>query len=1180
MKEEMEKILQEEQDGLLLLSCDSLEETVTGELIKGSFQVFSPEGKKLKGRVIVSDPRIVCREEVFQGESVEISYSFDSSVMEPGETVSGSFDVLTNYGERQLSFTFHYPQKVLESSLGEIKNLFHFTNLARSNWEEAVKLYFSSEFEQILANADSEYKEIYKGLSVRENEQYMDEFLQAVHKKDAVTYAVEDTLLTLENLEESQKIEILVRKNGWGYTHLIPKAQGDFLSLEKEGIREEDFTGNVYVLPVYIDYEKLHQGRNWGEIILSSPYESIKITVLVSQNQHHRMRTAIEKRKSAKELNAKLTELYVNFRSKNMAAVRFKKESEEILEALQKSDERNPAIKLYSAHLYITQEKYPEAKWMLDRAAKYIQEEKSPVIYAYYLYLTTLLVEEEEYVSQVKEKVNELYYNYEENWQIAWLFMYLSKELRGSAQKKWEFLKGVFVRGCTSPVMYMEAVLLLIYQPTLLNQLGEIELRILWFGQKRRMLTPEIIGIFQYLTLKEKEFSMPVYRLLKDVCKENEHSELLQALCSLLIKGNKTGEEYLEWYEKAILAEIKITRLYEYYMMSLDRKKARDIPRMVLLYFSYQTELNTEYAAYLYRYIYENRDQMEDLYLTYAPGIERFVVKKLYGGKIDEDLGYLYEHILLPDMLTEDNAKALVKILFTHELQWKEKEGEKLIIRYPQKQQEEQYSKTGDRMVMPVYTRDYVLLREDKRGNRFVKKDSEKPVSYIDLNMAAKPMTKWGQDSLAMALYLCTGNREWQNITWEWEPYFRYLSECEDIKPEERMELRIRLMNFYFEMDAMEKLDVMLEEVIPYSVKKEDRKTLLQYMAIRDYYEKAYEFIRIYDPQNIDPKILVRVSSYMLEENKGEKEILLWYINVAFRKGKYNVVMLQYLIEHYRGSSRYMKEIFKAARNFEIATFQLSERLLMQILTTKAYIGDEVEIFKDYVAGGAKSQVEVAFLTYRAVEYMRDDREIDPYLIMDIGRVYKREEELPLVTHLAYLRYFSENSEEREKADMEVLQEFLQEIVVEKELILPFLLEYADMEGMEVLADKTLISYRTVPKSRVVLHYRKSGAQEEKGSFKREEMQEVCFGIYVKECILFYGEELQYYITEEQENQEQFTKSGILRKEDTKEKHKQSRYQKINDMAMGQVMQDYDFVCQELEEYWKTEFVTGKVFYL
>ena len=69
---------------------------------------------------------------------------------------------------------------------------------------------------------------------------------------------------------------------------------------------------------------------------------------------------------------------------------------------------------------------------------------------------------------------------------------------------------------------------------------------------------------------------------------------------------------------------------------------------------------------------------------------------------------------------------------------------------------------------------------------------------------------------------------------------------------------------------------------------------------------------------------------------------------------------------------------------------------------------------------------------------MKEDREISLYLISDIGRVYRKGCQMPLVTHLAYLRYFAENTEEREHADETILQEFLQEIVIEKEMLLPF----------------------------------------------------------------------------------------------------------------------------------------------
>lgn len=1178
MKVEMEKMWQEAENMKLEISCEQIKQQIEEGKIKGSFSIHSMTDKKVKGKVLVSDPRVQCQETAFHSEQVEISYYFDASDVEPEEIISGSFVLITNFGEYEIPFEFSHPKEEMTSSLGEIRNLFHFTNLARTNWEEAYKLYFSPGFKNILKNADREYTEVYRGLSGKVREQYMDEFLHAIHKKSPVTYKTETGMLTAENLYEPHCMELSIEKKGWGYVCLNLTVEGDFLSLEKTRLLEEDFKGNIYRLPVYVDVKKLHQGKNWGEIVISSPYDTIKVSVLVSQNQHHRMRTAMEKRRNAKWLNSKLTNVYINFRSKKMAALRFKKDSEEILEALQKSDERNPLTKLYGAHLYITQEKYHEAKWLLDRAVKNIQEENEPVIYAYYLYLTTLITEDKDYVVGVKDKVEQLYYRYDHIWQIAWLWMYLSKELHGHAQKKWEFLKGVFVKGCTSPVMYTEAMLLLNYQPTLLMELGEVELRILRFGQKRGMLSEQLRGIIQYLALKEKDFSKPVYALLTAMGKENENPELLQAICSLLIKGNKVGKEYFIWYEKTILAEIKITRLYEYYMMSLDREKAVDIPRMVLMYFSYQTDLNTDYAAYLYRYVYENREMLEDLYFAYAPSIERYLLKKLYSGKIDRDLGYLYEEIILPKMMTEDNAKVLAKVMFTHSMVKQGTLGDKIIIVYSQLEKEEEYSCGIDKTQIQLCNRGCSIYRQDKEENRFLLKEEQLPLSYINIERVSKYIRAWVHEDWRLALYLCDSGRDWQNITPEKEPHFKYLSTCNKIGVQDRLEIRSQLLDYYYEEDMMEKLDASLEEIMPSSVALQERKKLIHYLVVRGFYEKAYDFIRIYGPEKVEPKDLVRIATYMLEENLGEEEILIWYIYTAFIKDKYNAPMLQYLIGHYKGSSKSMRKIFQAAKDFDLDTFSLCERLLVQVLTTKAYIGDETDIFKAYVAGGSNTEIEAAFLTYRAVEYMKEDRIIAPYLILDIGRVYRRGYQLPLVTHLAYLRYFAENKEEREKADETILQEFLQEIVIEKEMPLPFIQEYTDMPGMEALADKTFVSYKTAPKSRVVIHYLKHGDSEEKESYRREEMKEIYFGVYIKEFVLFYGEELQYYITEEQENQEQLTESGTLLKEENKEFSRESRYRMINEMAIGQNLQDYDSVKQILEEYWQTEFVADKVF--
>ena len=1179
-KKEMEKLLQEEDNARVEISCESIQQEVVGGSVKGSFSFRSTTDRKVKGKVIVSDPRVQYTNSIFQGESIEISYCFDGSDIEPEETVSGFFVLLTNFGEYEIPFAFTYPRKEMNSSLGEIKNVFHFTNLARSNWEEALKLYFSDGFKNILKNADKQYMEVYRGLSGKVREQYMDEFLHAIHKKTPVTYETEIPILEAENLYENFCMELSVRKKGWGYTCLSVKTEGEFLSLEKHRILEEDFKGNTYPLSVYVDVKKLHQGKNWGQIILTSPYQTLKIPVLISQNQHHRMGTAILKRKNAKWLNFKLTNIYIDFRSKKMAALRFKKESEEVLEALQKSDDRNPLTKLYGAHLYITQEKKHEAKWLLDRAFKNIRGENDPVIYAYYLYLTTLITEDKEYVVGVKSKIEQLFYVHDQVWQIAWLWMYLSKELHGSAQKKWDFLKEIFKKGCISPVMYTEALLLLNYQPTLLMELGEAELRILRFGQKKKMLSNQIKGIVQYLAFKEKEFSEPLYQLLTDMAKEEENGELLQAICSLLIKGNKIGKTYFPWYEKAILAEIKITRLYEYYMMSLDRKKDIDIPRMVLMYFSYQTDLNTEYTDYLYRHVYENREQLEDIYFAYVPSMERYLLKKLHNGKINADLGYLYEELILTKMMTEDNAKALSKVMFTHELSGAGTIGEKIIVIYSQLEQEESYSCGQERTLIRLYNKGYTIYKEDREGNRFLLREDQSPVSYMNMQKISQYIRSWVPDDMGLSLYVCSSGRDWHNVSPETETHFKYLSECDRICGGDRLEMRSQLLDFYYEADWGEKLDVTLEECIPTWIAYRERNKLIRYLVLRGYYEKAYDFLRIYGPKNADARDLVHIATYMLEEKQGEEELLLWYIYAAFEGGKYNASMLQYLVERYIGSSRVMGRIFRAARDFDVDAFPLCERLLMQRLTTKTYMEDDIEIFKTYVAGGANTQVEAAFLTYASVAYMKEEKVMDPYLIFDIARVHRRGFRLPLVTHLAYLKYFAEKPEARELAETAILEEFLQEIVIEKEMLLPFLQEYIHLSGMEAFADKTFVSYKTAPGSRVVIHYLKSSHEKRNQGYCREEMKEVYFGVYVKEFVLFYGENLQYYITEEQENQEKMTKSGMVQKETHGEENGESRYRLIQEMAIGETLQDYDCVKQILEKYWQTEFVAEQVFYL
>ena len=115
-----------------------------------------------------------------------------------GRAGSSSFPIV---GEYEIPFHAVVLHKVLESSEGELMNLFQFTNLARNNWEEAVKLFYSPDFIRVFNGQDKKYRNLYKGFSqIPGNMQNVEEFLVSIHKKQPVEYMLPRTEIVITNL--------------------------------------------------------------------------------------------------------------------------------------------------------------------------------------------------------------------------------------------------------------------------------------------------------------------------------------------------------------------------------------------------------------------------------------------------------------------------------------------------------------------------------------------------------------------------------------------------------------------------------------------------------------------------------------------------------------------------------------------------------------------------------------------------------------------------------------------------------------------------------------------------------------------------------------------------------------------------------------------------------------------
>ncbi len=1193
MQKNIDRILEgnfDYESGSLHFSCSKIEITLgKGEQYEGSFRIDSDRGSYAEGMAVSSDLRMECLTEEFSGSSEEILFRFHGETLEEGDVVKGNFYIVSNRGEYYIPFVASIEHRVIDSSVGAIRNLFHFANLAKTNWQEAVNLYYKPEFSSIFSGRDVQYMDSYRTLSVYEGmEQSVEEFLVQINKKQKVDFLTEESGLEVRldaepGADGVVERELTIIRNGWGFTQLYIECRGGFLFTEKEVLTDDDFLGNRCRLPVFIDRALCGKGRRYGEICLFNCYVTLTIPVTV---QGRGRGEAGRQELNQKKATARLTELYLAFRMKKISTAAWLKESRELVDRMVARDENDIAARLFQAQMLITEERYNEAGWILDHAAGLLEKAgEEGALTAYYLYLTTLIHQEDKYVSRVTEEVEHIYRRDDSDWRVAWLLLYLSQEYHKSVTGKWIFLEKQYGNGCNSPILYLEAVAMFNNNPALLRKLGAFELQVLWYGAGQELLKPEVVEQLLYLTGKVRDFSAILYRILVKLYRKGGDVRVLQEICTLLIKGGMAGTPYFEWYKAGVDAKLRITNLYEYYMMSLDLNVSQEIPKTVLLYFSYQNDLDYEHSAYLYDYILRRSEKLGDVYEVYRPRMEQFVLDQIRKEHINRPLANLYNSLLQPGMIGEDTCGPLSRLLFAHLIRVEDERLKKVYVYHPGSLYPAEYALVNGQTWVALYGTEYTIVFEDAWKNRFIKTVEYTLEKLMIPGKYLRTLIPYLQQSPELDLYLCGSGREEGEPTGEKlrEEIHRALRVLESgcAVPSLRRELYLRILRYYYAADDMRSLDEYLARIPAQELSAEERADVVGYMALRGQYELARTWLEEYGPYFVDPKVLVRIISPLMEkDNMVEDPMLTAAAVYAFGREKYDGTVLQYLSMYYRGMTRNMRDIWKAARSFGVDCYRLSETILVQMLYSGAFVGEKMEIFHYYVSQGAKPEVEEAFLAQCAFDYFVRERVTEDDVFREIKNMYRREEPVQRVCRLALLKYYSENADQLQGETTSLAEELLREMMAEG-IHLEFFRKFQMFRwAQQELADKTIIEYRSAPGSRACIHYvisHDDGGSEE---YTSEYMREVYGGVCFREFILFFGESLQYYITEEENGESRLTESGTLQKSDHVGQGGDSRYQLVNDIVISRTLQDADTMDSLLEEYYRKDFLNGNLFQL
>ena len=832
-REEIAKVLAGKsiyRDGSLSFSCPKAELSVkAGECGEGSFTVTGKEGLPLMGCVVTDDIHMQCLTPVLRESPAQIKFIYDGTGLEEGECARGEFKVISNQGEYILPYMVHIVPEIFETSLGQMKNLFHFTNLAKMNWDEAVKTFYRPGFERVITGNDRQYLNIYRALrTLPETEQKVEEFLIAVRKKQRVEYISDKDSLMLSAEDDISREVITLTRNGWGYTKLNVEIEGEFLAAEKELLTDDDFLGNRCRLALLIDGSRLHAGINYAKIHIFNEYISLEIPVSVKCQETIFGRY----RRNRKTQIFQFYQIYLQYSTGKLSKQMWLKQTEAIVEGMEASGRINPVKELLQAHILLTKERYNEAKWVLEKAeGLLVPMQTRDEVWSYYLYLTTLINNDVEYVRSVAEEVRYIYYNNPTNWQVAWLLLYLDEEY-SSPSRKWVFLEQQYEKGCRSPIWYTEAAVLAKKNPAFLMKLSPFVMQTLNFMAKYDYLTDECISQIHYLAGRLKTFSSRMFYILQICYKKKNDLESLRAICGLLIKGGKTGAEYVEWYREGIRRELWLTRLYEYYMLSIDLGQQEDIPTAALQYFSYKTELPYNRMAYLYAYIVKKSDEYPDIYRNYLPDMERFLVKQLEKGRMTRDIGFLYRELIREEIVGADMIGRYAGSLFIREVRILLKDIRYVIVVHGKLKEEIVCPVVDDCAYVPVYDADYSFIFESRQGHRFASEDGyqQKMISYPPEMLSEILPEDAGilTEDIGVLLYQCEHGRVYTTVNRENVRYAKRLWNSNAIRESYRSELQIKLLQYYMEQDMNEELDEFLMKLCPESVEGRERAEVLR----------------------------------------------------------------------------------------------------------------------------------------------------------------------------------------------------------------------------------------------------------------------------------------------------------------------------------------------------------------
>lgn len=1149
---------------------------IEGRSEAGSFVIESTNQIKICGIVYSTNPRMECLNPHFEGEKVRIRYQFNSKGLTEGDACEGKFVIVCNQIEYSLSFCARITRLYAEASTGAVKSLDDFTRLAASNWDEAYHLFYNRNFLNTIPY-DNVYERLtYEGFAcARPSGQNMEEFLIGVNKKKPVSISVDKSEEIFMASKEPQSGCFTITKDNWGYTEIRLRTDCEFIKLSKPVLTHDDFIGKTYLYEYIIDASAMHAGRNFGRIYIDGVYQSFTIDITAGVRDDDGSISGIDVTKDIKECMVGIMELYTGFRLKRIVTGVWANETISILNHLHALMPDEHMYELMKAQAFIINRQRQEAKWILDDFKHSNPDKKAP-IWGYYLYLMTLLEREPSYIDNMTHEVELIFYENPDSVLLFWVLLFLRDQYFDDNAGKLKDIKYWVLRGCSSPYLYIEAYYLISQDPYLIKELSVFELRILSWAVKKKALTKELAGaIFEAVDLAGG-FDNRVYELLTaayEICPEAEYVGII---CSYLIKGHKNDTCFHKWFELGIDNKLRLTGLYESYLITMDDRQISPVPKIIQMYFSYDNKLPYRKLAVLYNNIIAAKETEPEVYHKYRKAMGRFAMDQAQLRHIDDNLAVLYEDMLELGFINEELSAAFSDIIYTHKLIVFDKRIVRAII-YQNEMKEPQIVPVTDQCAyFELFSNDYVILFEDSRGYRYVKSISYRLQRLMDAEKYLDRCISLSPDRPQYIVSYFKNVRDYSDFTKGDLKLFKPVFYSESFSDSYKAVMGYRILKYCQLHDYEDYVRPFLQSIDFDILQKDARKYLIDMLVSNRLYEKAYDMAMEYGIDMLAAASQVVLCENALKVQHVDDDFMVQLAISAFKTGKYSDLVLKYLCENYTGPTDELINLWHAADKFSISSMKLDERILEQGIYTQIEPEKISDIFLEYYKRAGNDKLILAYISLVAHGYLHSGRCKADFIFDIIEKRFIGNRTLNDACQLALLKHFAEKTDITQ-AELEI-EDTLLKYYIYNNMYFDFFarLDYRLLKKYFIY-DKAFLQYESTPGAHVVLHYSRDEDGEE---FNSEDMVEMYDGIYVKAFVIFFGELIRYYITEEHDNSIEVKESNRLTCSNIPGDNDHSRYNLINEMIISDTLSDETTLKSNIDEYKRLDAATKQLFKL